>query len=84
MLLLCYPKCSTCMKAKKWLEEKEIEELRNQISNLETTNKSLIEALQYVSTIIGWFATLSTQEKIANISKITQDLRNTIFSCIKN
>ena len=25
MLFVCYPKCSTCMKAKKWLEEKEIE-----------------------------------------------------------
>ncbi len=22
MLMLCYPKCSTCQKAKKWLEEK--------------------------------------------------------------
>ena len=27
---ICYPKCSTCMKAKKWLEEKQIEfELRD-------------------------------------------------------
>ena len=25
MLFVCYPKCSTCQKAKKWLEEKEIE-----------------------------------------------------------
>ena len=25
MLFVCYPKCSTCMKAKKWLEEKELE-----------------------------------------------------------
>ena len=24
MLLLCYPKCSTCQKAKKWLEEHKI------------------------------------------------------------
>lgn len=24
MLLLCYPKCSTCQKAKKWLDEKSI------------------------------------------------------------
>ena len=30
MLFLCYPKCSTCMKAKKWLEEKGMEyELRD-------------------------------------------------------
>lgn len=25
MLFLCYPKCSTCMKAKKWLEGREME-----------------------------------------------------------
>lgn len=25
MLFVCYPKCSTCMKAKKWLEEKGLE-----------------------------------------------------------
>ena len=25
MLFVCYPKCSTCMKAKKWLEEKGVE-----------------------------------------------------------
>ena len=25
MLFLCYPKCSTCQKAKKWLEEHNIE-----------------------------------------------------------
>ena len=25
MLFLCYPKCSTCQKAKKWLDEYNIE-----------------------------------------------------------
>ena len=30
MLFVCYPKCSTCMKAKKWLEERGMEyELRD-------------------------------------------------------
>ena len=30
MLFICYPKCSTCMKAKKWLEQTEKEfEIRN-------------------------------------------------------
>lgn len=30
MLFLCYPKCTTCQKAKKWLDEKEISyELRD-------------------------------------------------------
>ena len=25
MLFVCYPKCTTCQKAKKWLEENEFE-----------------------------------------------------------
>ncbi|MBQ5347546.1 MAG: arsenate reductase family protein, partial [Ruminococcus sp.] len=25
MLLLCYPKCSTCKKAKKWLDDNNVE-----------------------------------------------------------
>ncbi len=30
MLFVCYPKCTTCQKAKKWLEEQEMEfELRD-------------------------------------------------------
>lgn len=31
MLFVCYPKCSTCMKAKKWLDEKGIEYLMRDI-----------------------------------------------------
>ena len=33
MLFVCYPKCSTCMKAKKWLDEKGIEYLMRDIKN---------------------------------------------------
>ena len=37
MLFVCYPKCSTCMKAKKWLDEKGIEYLMRDIKT-ETPN----------------------------------------------
>ena len=33
MLFVCYPKCSTCMKAKKWLDEKGIEYLMRDIKS---------------------------------------------------
>jgi hypothetical protein len=62
----------------------QISELNTKVSELEAANKNMVEVLEYVSTTIGWFATLSTQDKIMNISKITQNLRNTIFSIIKN
>lgn len=40
---ICYPKCSTCMKAKKWLEEKkidfEIRDITKQIPSVEELRK---------------------------------------------
>lgn len=32
MLFLCYPKCSTCQKAKKWLDEQHIEYTQRHIA----------------------------------------------------
>ena len=41
---ICYPKCTTCMKAKKWLEEKQIEfELRD----IKLENPSVEELAQW-------------------------------------
>ena len=45
MLFVCYPKCSTCMKAKKWLEEKEIEFEQRDIKEEKPTAEELIELL---------------------------------------
>lgn len=33
MLFICYPKCSTCQKAKKWLDEHNIEYIERHIVN---------------------------------------------------
>ena len=41
MLFVCYPKCSTCMKAKKWLEEKEIEFEQRDIKEEKPTAEEL-------------------------------------------
>lgn len=66
------------------VERKEVEALQLKVDDLESQNNDMVEVMQYVSTIIAWFAGLSTQEKILNINKITNDLQNTIFNCIKN
>ena len=38
MLLICYPKCSTCQKAKKWLDGKDIA----------YTERNIAEDVQYI------------------------------------
>lgn len=42
MLFLCYPKCSTCQKAKKWLDDHQIEYQQRHI----VTDNPTVEELQ--------------------------------------
>ena len=44
MLFVCYPKCSTCMKAKKWLDEKGIEYL---MRDIKTENPNAAELKEW-------------------------------------
>ena len=41
MIFLCYPKCSTCQKAKKWLEENKIDFTDSNISGIAIDLNSL-------------------------------------------
>ena len=43
MVFLCYPKCSTCQKAKKWLEEQKIEYTERHIAEQNPTYDELKE-----------------------------------------
>ena len=43
MLFICYPKCSTCQKAKKWLDEHNIEYTERHIVNDNPTYNELKE-----------------------------------------
>lgn len=43
MLFICYPKCSTCQKAKKWLEENNIEYTERHIADQNPTYDELKE-----------------------------------------
>ena len=43
MLFLCYPKCTTCQKAKKWLEEQKIEYTERHIAEQNPSYEELKE-----------------------------------------
>ena len=43
MLFLCYPKCTTCQRAKKWLEEQKIEYTERHIAENNPTYEELNE-----------------------------------------
>lgn len=43
MLFICYPKCTTCQKARKWLEEKRIKYIERNIATDNPTYKELKE-----------------------------------------
>ena len=43
MLFICYPKCSTCQKAKKWLDEHNIEYIERHIVDAKPTYDELKE-----------------------------------------
>lgn len=45
MLFLCYPKCSTCKKAKNWLEEQ----------NLEFTERHIVEEHPTYDELKAWY-----------------------------
>ena len=45
MLFLCYPRCSTCQKAKKWLEE----------HNIEFTERNIVEENPSFDELQTWY-----------------------------
>lgn len=71
-----YPKCSTCKKAKKWLEENDVEFLDRNIIEETPTIKELTEWIkESKKDIKKWFNTsglkykeLNLKEKLANMS----------------
>ena len=45
MLFICYPKCSTCQKAKKWLDE----------HNIEYTERHIVDANPFYDELKEWY-----------------------------
>ena len=72
MLFVCYPKCSTCMKAKKWLEEKEIEFEQRDIKEEKPTAEELKTWWRKSGLPLKRFFNTSGKDRIPNMSEDEQ------------
>ena len=80
MLFVCYPKCSTCMKAKKWLEEKEIEFEQRDIKEEKQTaeelktwwRKSGLPLKRFFNTSGKLYKEMQLKDRIPNMSEDEQ------------
>lgn len=80
MLFVCYPKCSTCMKAKKWLEEKGMEyELRDIKENNPTAEelkvwweKSGLPLRRFFNTSGNLYKEMKLKDRLPDMSETEQ------------
>lgn len=76
-ILIEYPKCSTCKKAKKWLEDKNI---NFEERNIVTQTPTIEELTQWISKsgkeIKKWFNTSGLKYKELNLKEKLIDLNN--------
>ena len=80
MLFVCYPKCSTCMKAKKWLEEKGMEyELRDIKTENPTADelrewwtKSALPLKKFFNTSGNLYKEMKLKDKLPKMSEEEQ------------
>ena len=80
MLFVCYPKCSTCMKAKKWLEEKKFQyELRDIKPDNPTANelrewweKSGLPLKRFFNTSGNLYKEMKLKDKLPEMSEEEQ------------
>lgn len=77
MLFICYPKCSTCKKARKWLEEKEIGFDERDIKENRPTRKELakwhkasgLPLRRFFNTSGMLYRELQLKDKLPNMSE---------------
>lgn len=80
MLYICYPKCSTCQKAKKWLNEHNIEYVERHIVDANPTYDELKEWYEKSGLLLKKFSNISgllykemrLKEKIPTMSEEEQ------------
>ena len=80
MLFVCYPKCSTCMKAKKWLDEKGIEyemrDIRQDNPNFtelkEWWEKSGLPLKKFFNTSGNLYKSMSLKERLPEMTEEEQ------------
>lgn len=80
MLFVCYPKCSTCMKAKKWLDEQGMEyELRDIKANNPTAEelklwweKSKLPLKRFFNTSGNLYKEMKLKDRLPDMSEEEQ------------
>lgn len=80
MLFICYPKCSTCQKAKKWLEEKQVKYTERHIVENNPNYEELREWHQrsglplkkFFNTSGLLYKEMQLKEKLSNMSEEEQ------------
>ena len=80
MLFICYPKCSTCMKAKKWLDEKgieyEIRDIRQDNPNAaelkEWWEKSGLPLKKFFNTSGSLYKSMNLKDRLPQMSEEEQ------------
>ena len=80
MLFVCYPKCSTCMKAKKWLDEKgieyEIRDIRQDNPNAselkEWWEKSGLPLKKFFNTSGSLYKSMNLKDRLPQMSEEEQ------------
>ena len=80
MLFICYPKCSTCKKAKKWLDEHNVEYTERHIVENNPTydelkewfNKSGLPIKRFFNTSGLQYKALSLKDKLSTMSEKEQ------------
>lgn len=76
-LLIEYPKCSTCQKAKKWLEQNKIEFIDRNIVTETPTERELTEWIQQSELEIKkWFNTSGLKYKALNLKDKLPNMSN--------
>ena len=80
MLFICYPKCSTCKKAKKWLDEHNVEYTERHIVENNTTydelkewfNKSGLPIKRFFNTSGLLYKEMKLKDKLPTMSEDEQ------------
>ncbi len=80
MLFLCYPKCSTCQKAKKWLDAHNIEYTERHIAEANPTydelkawyNQSGLPLKKFFNTSGLLYKEMQLKDKLTSMSEVEQ------------
>ena len=68
MLYICYPKCTTCKKAQKWLDDNNISWIKS-LTCLKKCNMSIEEMKEYLALCLKGESTIPERQAILAVKK---------------